>query len=408
MKSLRNLFRIGRGPSSSHTMGPARASEFLKNKYQNIKDVEVFLYGSLAFTGKGHLTDVAIIDAFKPIPTTVSFDYHKKVEFPSTFEVVMHFNDGGSLTKKVLSLGGGAIWISDEDNENEEDVYPEKNFDEIRKFCEKNDCSLVDYVVHYEGEDILAYLKTVWAQMKATIQNGLAAKDKLLPGKLYVNRRASSFLIATHVGESTFSRGNRLIASYAFATSEENAAGGTIVTAPTCGSCGTLPAVLLHLVDRYEFNDDQIVKALAVAGVIGNVVKTNGSISGAEAGCQAEIGTACSMAAAAASYLKGFSLNQIEYAAEAAMEHSLGLTCDPVGGYVQIPCIERNAVAATKALMATYLAEYASSTHRVSFDQIVDTMLKTGQDMNKKYRETSKGGLAYELKKRRTRRRNKR
>jgi len=408
MKSLRNLFRIGRGPSSSHTMGPARASEFLKNKYQNIKDVEVFLYGSLAFTGKGHLTDVAIIDAFKPIPTTVSFDYRKKVEFPNTFEVVMHFNDGSSLTKKVLSLGGGAIWISDEENENEEDVYPEKNFDEIRKYCEKNNCSLVDYVVHYEGEDILAYLKTVWAQMKATIQNGLAAKDKLLPGKLYVNRRASSFLIATHVGESTFSRGNRLIAGYAFATSEENAAGGIIVTAPTCGSCGTLPAVLLHLVDRYEFNDDQIVKALAVAGVIGNVVKTNGSISGAEAGCQAEIGTACSMAAAAASYLKGFSLNQIEYAAEAAMEHSLGLTCDPVGGYVQIPCIERNAVAATKALMATYLAEYASSTHRVSFDQIVDTMLKTGQDMNKKYRETSKGGLAYELKKRRTRRRNKR
>lgn len=405
MKSLRNLYRIGHGPSSSHTMGPHRACEFLASKYKNIKSVEAYLYGSLAFTGKGHLTDQAIINGFAPAPVNVTFDYRKKVDFPNTFDLDITLEDGSVIHKRVLSLGGGAIDISDEEKEEEADVYPEANFDQIKHFCNAHNIDLADYVIHYEGKEILDYFKEVWKQMKTTIQNGLAAKDKLLPGKLYVNRRASSFLVPTHVGESTFSRGNRLIAAYAFATNEENASGGIIVTAPTCGSCGTLPAVLLHMVDRYEYDDDKIVRALAVAGVIGNVVKTNGSISGAEAGCQAEVGTACSMAAAAASYLKGFNINQIEYAAEAAMEHSLGLTCDPVEGYVQIPCIERNAVAATKALMATYLAEYASSTHRVSFDQIVETMIETGKDLKKKYRETSKGGLAVELKKRRRNRR---
>ncbi len=393
VKSLRNLYRIGRGPSSSHTIGPERAAQFLKNKYPDATSIDVTLYGSLAFTGKGHLTNKVIIDTFSPIQTNVIFDYKSKVDFPNTFDVVLHFSNKEDIKKRVLSLGGGAISIEGEIEENEVDIYPEKNFAEIKEFCLKNNYTLPQYVEHYEGKEIWEFLKTIWDQMCRTIDAGMHNKGEL-PGNLHIHRRANSFLLPSHLKESSFSRSNRMIAAYAFATNEENASGGTVVTAPTCGSAGTLPAVLMHLIDRYEYNDDKIVKALAVAGVIGNVVKTNGSISGAEAGCQAEIGTACSMAAAATSYLKGFSLDQIEYAAEAAMEHSLGLTCDPVEGYVQIPCIERNAIAATKALASTYLAEYASSSHRVSFDTIVQTMVETGRDMKKKYRETSKGGLA--------------
>lgn len=395
MKSLRNLYRIGRGPSSSHTMGPERAAIYLKNKYKGIIQVNIILYGSLAFTGRGHLTDKVLIETFFPIPTQVIFDYKTKVNFPNTFDVELILNNGKKINKRVLSLGGGAISISGEEEELEKDIYPQKNFKEIKNFCLEHNFSLADYVEYYEGEEIWSYLETVWNQMSKTIHEGLE-KEGVLPGKLKIARRASSFLMPSHMRESSFSRSNRLIAAYAFATNEENASGGVIVTAPTCGSSGTLPAVLMHLVDRYEYSDKKIIKALAVAGVIGNVVKQNGSISGAEAGCQAEVGTACSMAAAATSYLKGFTIDQIEYAAEAAMEHSLGLTCDPVQGYVQIPCIERNAIAATKALSATYLAEYASSSHRVSFDTIVQTMLETGKDINRKYRETSKGGLAID------------
>lgn len=395
MKSLLNLYRIGRGPSSSHTMGPERATQYLKEKYQNIIKVDIILYGSLAFTGRGHLTDKVLIETFYPLPTQVIFDYKTKVEFPNAFDAKLTLNDGTIINKRVLSLGGGAISISDEPQQLEKEIYPQKNFKEIKKFCLEHNFSLPQYVEYYEGKEIWQYLLKVWNQMTKTIHNGLT-KSGVLPGKLKIARRASSFLIPSHMKESSFSRSNRLIAAYAFATNEENASGGIVVTAPTCGSSGTLPAVLMHLVDRYEFDDKKIIEALAVAGIIGNLVKENGSISGAEAGCQAEVGTACSMAAAATSYLKGFSIDQIEYSAEAAMEHSLGLTCDPVQGYVQIPCIERNAIAATKALSATYLAEFASSSHRVSFDTIVQTMLETGKDINRKYRETSKGGLAID------------
>lgn len=395
MKSLLNLYRIGRGPSSSHTMGPERAALYLKEKFQNIIKVDIILYGSLAFTGRGHLTDKVLIETFYPLPTQVVFDYKTKVDFPNTFDVKLTLNDGLIINKRVLSLGGGAISISDEPQQLEKEIYPQKNFKEIKNFCLEHNFSLPQYVEYYEGKEIWQYLLKVWNQMTKTIHNGLT-KSGVLPGKLKIARRASSFLIPSHMKESSFSRSNRLIAAYAFATNEENASGGIVVTAPTCGSSGTLPAVLMHLVDRYEFSDQKIIEAIAVAGIIGNLVKENGSISGAEAGCQAEVGTACSMAAAATSYLKGFSIDQIEYAAEAAMEHSLGLTCDPVQGYVQIPCIERNAIAATKALSATYLAEFASSSHRVSFDTIVQTMLETGKDINRKYRETSKGGLAID------------
>lgn len=396
MKSLRSLFRIGHGPSSSHSIGPSRMAEFIKNKYPDLKSVDVILYGSLAFTGKGHLTDSTIVSTFAPIPCNVSFDYKTSVDFPNTLDMILHFADKSDIKKRCLSLGGGAISIEGEKEEEDKEVYPQKNFAEIAKFCKENKMDLADYVEHYEGKEIWDYLRVVWDQMIKTINNGLHTNG-VLPGELKVSRRASSFLTPSHLKESSFSRANRTLAAYAFATNEENASGGVVVTAPTCGSSGTLPAVLLHMVDRYEIRDDVIIKAIAVAGVIGNVVKQNGSISGAEAGCQAEIGTACSMAAAACSFLKGFTIDQIECAAEAAMEHSLGATCDPVMGYVQIPCIERNAVAAVRALSATYLAEYASSTHRVSFDDIVQTMLETGRDMNKKYRETSEGGLALDF-----------
>lgn len=396
MKSLKNLYRIGRGPSSSHTMGPERACQYLKVKYPDAIFADVTLYGSLAFTGKGHLTDKVIIDTLSPIECNIVFDYKTRVDFPNTFDITFHFKDKEDVSKRILSLGGGAISISDEPDELDKDVYPQANFEEIAAFCKENHMDLADYVEHYEGKEIWKYLQQIWDVMCDSINRGLHSSGEL-PGKLHVQRRASSFLTPSHLKESSFSRSNRLISAYAFAVNEENASGGIIVTAPTCGSCGTLPSVLLHLVNRYDYDDKKIIRALAVAGVIGNVVKQNGSISGAEAGCQAEVGTACSMAAAATAYLKGFNIDQIEYAAEAAMEHSLGLTCDPVEGYVQMPCIERNAIAAIKAIASTFLAEYASSSHRVSFDTIIETMIETGRDLKKKYRETAKGGLAVDF-----------
>ena len=393
MKSLRYLYRIGRGPSSSHTIGPSRIAEYLKTKYQNIESIKVKLYGSLALTGKGHLTDVALIDGFSPIPCNVIFDINEPVDFPNTMDVVLTLNNGEIITKRCMSIGGGAIKIEGEPEEVETDVYPEKNFDEIYKVCKKNGWSLVDYVRHYEGDEIFEYLKEVNRVMTAAISRGLGTTG-VLPGKLKLKRRANEFLISKYDNESEVGMAYRTVMAYSFATAEENAAGGVIVTAPTCGSAATLPAVLKFYEDQYKKSLKETINALAVAGVIGNVVKQNGSISGAEAGCQAEIGTACSMAAAAYAYLKGLSTEQIECAAEVAMEHSLGSTCDPVLGYVQIPCIERNVVASNRAITAVRLAEYATDTHTVSFDTIVRTMYETGRDMNSKYRETATGGLA--------------
>lgn len=395
MKSLTNLFRIGNGPSSSHTIAPQRIANILKNKYPDSISAKVILYGSLAFTGRGHMTDKAIINEFYPIPCSVIFDVCTKVDFPNTMDVILTNAKGENITKRAYSLGGGAISIEGEYSEDEKDVYPQKNFSEIKQYLNAHKISLCEFVEEYEGAQIWDYLYEIYHTMLDSINRGIASEG-VLPGKLKVSRRAESFLTPSHDNESSASQSYRLISAYAFATSEENADGGKIVTAPTCGAAGVLPAVLKYNQDKYNYSDEEMVKALAVAGVIGNVVKTNGSISGAEAGCQAEIGTACSMASAALAYLKGFNIDQIEYAAEAAMEHSLGLTCDPVEGYVQIPCIERNAVAAIKAISACYLAEYASSTHRVSFDIIVQTMIDTGRDLKRAYKETSKGGLAVD------------
>ena len=397
MKSLRYLYRIGHGPSSSHSIGPYRAAKYFRKRYPDVVQYEVILYGSLALTGRGHLTDKTIKETLAPVPTKIVFDYKSAVPHPNTMDFILNFPDGTSLTKRVFSIGGGAIKIDGELSEAEEEVYPEKNFGEIAKVCKENNWTLVDYVRHYEGDEIFEYLTEVYHQMLQTIDNGLKATGEL-PGRLHVKRRASEFLVSKFENESSVGRAYRSIMAYAFATGEENAAGGLVVTAPTCGSAGTMPALLKYYQSTYNVPEKMVVESLAVGGVFGNVIKQNGSISGAEAGCQAEIGSACSMTAAAYAYLKRLSFDGIECAAEVAMEHSLGSTCDPVGGYVQIPCIERNVLAATRAETAVRLSEYASDTHTVSFDEIVETMITTGRDLKKAYRETSKGGLAKEIK----------
>lgn len=397
MKSLRYLYRIGHGPSSSHSIGPYRAAKYFRKRYPNAIKYEVTLYGSLALTGKGHLTDVTIINTLAPIPTKVIFGFKTSLPHPNTMVFKLFFEDGTTLQKQVISVGGGAIKIEGELEEAELEVYPEKNYKEILEFCKENNYSLVDYVRHYEGDEIFDYLREVWHQMLQTIDNGLKATGEL-PGKLHVKRRAHEFFTSKFEHESPVGKAYRSILSYAFATGEENAAGGLVVTAPTCGSAATMPALLKYYQQAYRASEEKVIEALAVGGVFGNVVKQNGSISGAEAGCQAEIGTACSMTAAAYGYLKGLSMEAIECAAEVAMEHSLGSTCDPIGGYVQIPCIERNTLAATRAETAVRLAEYASDTRTISFDAIVDTMIKTGRDLKRAYRETSRGGMAKEIK----------
>lgn len=397
MKSLRYLYRIGHGPSSSHSIGPYRAAKYFKKRYPDAIAYDVTLYGSLALTGRGHLTDKTIVETLAPTSTKIVFDYKTSVPHPNTMDFTLYFEDGHSLTKRVFSVGGGAIKIEGELEEAEEEVYPEKNFAEISALCKEKGWSLVDYVRHYEGDEIFDYLKKVWKQMTQTINNGLAATGEL-PGTLHVKRRAHEFLTSKFENESSVGRGYRTVMAYAFATGEENAAGGMVVTAPTCGSAATMPALLKYYQKIYDVPESRVIDALAVGGVFGNVIKQNGSISGAEAGCQAEIGSACSMTAAAYAYLKRLDLNGIECAAEVAMEHSLGSTCDPVGGYVQIPCIERNVLAATRAETAVRLAEYAADTRSISFDTIVQTMIETGRDLKKAYRETSKGGLAKEIK----------
>lgn len=393
MKSIRELYRIGQGPSSSHTMGPQKAAAFIRNKYPTATSYDVILYGSLAFTGRGHLTDKAIINTLAPRPCNVTFDLKTKVVHANTFDVIIHFDNAPDIKHRVLSLGGGAISIDGETFFEVGEKYEEKTFDEIKRLCLANNWRFYDYVADREGPEIWDFLAKVWKQMKLTIDNGLNNRG-FLPGSLKVYRRAGDLFNQHDENETLPSRSYRLMSAYAFATGEENASGGIVVTAPTCGSSGTLPSLLKFMSEQYGHTDVEVLQALATAALIGNVVKHNASISGAEAGCQAEIGTACSMAAAAYGELLKLDLNQIESAAEIALEHNLGLTCDPIGGYVQIPCIERNAIAASKAITATLLAKYITGTHAISFDAVVKTMLKTGQDMRKAYRETAKGGLA--------------
>ena len=392
MKSIRSIFKIGHGPSSSHTMGPAFAAERFLKEYPEADLILVFLYGSLAKTGKGHGTDRAIEQTLSPVKTEIIFAPETETpDHPNTMDFIAFREDQELGRQRFYSIGGGEIRPSD--REAAPEIYPEGSFTEIAQLCRSRNIRLSDFVFEREGEEIKPFLFEVWQAMQNAIQQGLV-KTGILPGGLALERKAQLLYNQRHIDESPQTRENRLVCSYAFAVSEQNADCGIIVTAPTCGSCGVVPAVLKYMQDKNQFSDHDVIRALAVAGLIGNIVSTNASISGAACGCQAEIGTACSMAAAALCELFEMGIGQLEYAAEVAMEHMLGLTCDPVCGLVQIPCIERNAVAAMRAIGALSLANFLYSTRKVSFDVVVETMYQTGKDLSYRYRETSEGGLA--------------
>lgn len=396
MKSLKELYIIGKGPSSSHTIGPERACKIFFERNLGADAFEVTLYGSLAKTGNGHGTDSIIKQTISPV--TIIFDETTSTLHPNTMDLVAYKNEKREDQARVYSIGGGAIRFENELETTEAEIYPLNTFSDIRNYCKKNGMRLYEYVYECEGDEIRGYLREVWETMKRAIARGVSSSG-ILPGGLDVQRRAKILFETQEIDERAETREHRLVSSYAFAVGEENASGGTIVTAPTCGACGVLPAVLKYAQERKEYSDDQIVNALATAGLMGNLIKKNASISGAECGCQAEIGSACSMAASALSELKGLTLGQIEYSAEVAMEHHLGLTCDPICGLVQIPCIERNAVAAMRAINASSLAYFLSGSRKISFDLIVKTMYETGKDLANKYRETAEGGLAKLYKK---------
>lgn len=400
MKSLRELYRIGKGPSSSHTMGPQRAAQLFLERCSNASSYEVTLYGSLAATGKGHMTDVAIEEVLHPHHTVciiwkpqVFLPFH-----PNGMKFVGRDVNGDIIDEwTVYSIGGGAL--SDGTDGHDElgasEVYDLNKMSDIQSWCYDNGRSFWEYVEKCEDKEIWDYLKTIWQTMKEAILRGLD-HEGVLPGPLNLPRKAATYYTkAKGYRASLQSRG--LVYAYALAVSEENASGGTIVTAPTCGACGVLPAVLYHMQEAHGMSEQRILRALATAGLVGNIVKHNASISGADVGCQGEVGVACAMASAAACQLFGGSPAQVEYAAEMGLEHHLGMTCDPVCGLVQIPCIERNAFAAARALDADLYASFSDGHHSVSFDKVVEVMRQTGHDLPSLYKETSEGGLAKGL-----------
>ncbi len=417
MKSIKSIFKIGKGPSSSHTMGPFKAVRNYLDNHQDAYCLNVTLYGSLAATGKGHLTDKAIEEAFSTWKFTDRETYENKekrngdvtIEWKPKETLPLHPNGmtiasvsaDGTLHDKwtYYSVGGGDIMCMEHpvEEKDEGNVYDICTMNELLEWCNRNGRTFWEFVDGNEGrgDGVWEHLELVWKVMQEAVERGID-EEGALPGPLNIRRKAASYFVrAEGYGDVLRTRG--LIFSYALAVSEENACGGTIVTAPTCGSCGVIPGVLYHLKKVYGFSDQRIVRALATAGIIGNIVKYNASISGAEVGCQGEVGVACAMAAAAVTQLMGGSPSQIEYAAEMGLEHHLGLTCDPVCGLVQIPCIERNAYAAARALDASIYALYTDGRHRVSFDQAVKVMKETGKDLPSLYKETSEGGLAKEF-----------
>ena len=400
MKSLKELFRIGKGPSSSHTMGPQQAAKLFAERNSDAKSFEVTLYGSLAATGKGHQTDVAIIDVLQPLaPVEIIWKPSEFLPFhPNGMRFVAKSGDGNTLDDwTVYSVGGGALSEGKTGTSANEppEVYGMNTMTEIMKWCYDNGRSYWEYVDITEGPEIWDYLMEVWKAMQESVERGINTEGRL-PGPLNLSRKASTYYVkASGYQRNLQTRG--LVYSYALAVSEENASGGIIVTAPTCGSCGVLPAVLYHLSRGHKFSDERIIHAIATAGIVGNVAKTNASISGADVGCQGEVGVACAMASAAACQLFGGSPSQIEYAAEMGLEHHLGMTCDPVCGLVQIPCIERNAFAAARALDSNIYASFSDGIHRVSYDKVISVMKQTGHDLPSLYKETSEGGLATTL-----------
>ena len=395
MKSIRDIYKIGKGPSSSHTMGPAKAMEIFVGEHPLAEGFSVELFGSLADTGRGHGTDHALALVCGEKPVDIVFNT-KERDLPHENTMDIYETAGGKRVgapMRVLSVGGGDIKIIGRAELEAPSTYPERSFAEISAFCKKEGIRLSDFVVLREGREIYLFLEKVWDTMKNAIHEGLTTSG-ILPGGLEVERKAQYLYNQRHIDESPVTRENRLVCAYAYAVSEQNADNGTIVTAPTCGACAVLPSVLKYMQEKHGFSDKSILKALAVAGLVGTLTKTNASISGAECGCQAEVGTACSMAAAALGELFEMGIDQIEYAAEIAFEHHLGLTCDPICGLVQIPCIERNAVAAMRAINAVSLANFLSGSRKISLDMVIRTMYETGKDLSHLYRETSAGGLA--------------
>lgn len=396
MESLRELFRIGYGPSSSHTMGPRYAVERFISSHPEARKVEVALYGALAATGKGHLTDKAIRDAFSSHDIDSDIIWHPEIVKPfhpnamTVFEIVPE-----KLSETYYSVGGGKVVRQGDEKRDADETYPDElvgTMDRLLSYCDEKGLQFWEVAIEFEGTEILEYMQQVWSVMKDAIKRGLEAEG-VLPGALHLQRKAcQSFAKSKDFSGSMGNASNAF--AYALAVSEENAGGGRIVTAPTCGSCGVLPSVLFHLMKEYEVPEVRILRALLTAGMIGNIVKTNGSISGAEAGCQAEIGVACAMAGGAAAQITGGTIRQVEYAAEMGLEHHLGLTCDPLMGLIQIPCIERNALAAMRAIDHATYALMGDGQHKISFDDVVSVMVETGHALPSLYKETSKGGLA--------------
>lgn len=397
MRSIRDIYKIGKGPSSSHTMGPAFCAEQFQEEHPEADSFRAILYGSLSKTGKGHGTDRVLVDTFAPKAVEVVFSDRDpaNMKHPNTLDLIAIKDDEEIARQRYESIGGGDIVVEGRRRKTmeDDDVYMENSFAEIKQFCTFRYVDLVQYIELNEGKEIWDFLKTVWKAMQNEIHEGLS-REGMLPGPLHVHRKAKFLHEQVPQNKHAELVESQLVCSYAYACSEQNADNGIIVTAPTCGSCGVLPAVLYYLKDKRKLTDDQIVRCLGVAGLFGELAKRNASVSGAECGCQAEVGVACSMAAAAAGQAFGYTIDQIEYAAEVALEHHLGLTCDPICGLVQIPCIERNAVAAMRALNAANIAFFLTGTRNISYDMVLKSMYYTGLDMNQRYRETSEGGLA--------------
>ncbi len=394
MKSIRDIYKIGKGPSSSHTMGPAKAMSIYVSEHPEAESYKVVLFGSLADTGEGHGTDKALSSATDKAVEIIFNTTDRDLPHENTMDIYSVVDGVEQNKMRVMSIGGGDIRIEGRaELDAADDVYPQSSFTAIAEYCKANQLRLSEYVFLREGEKIREFLLEVWGVMKNAIHAGLTTSG-ILPGGLEVERKAQYLYNQRHIDESPVTRENRIVCSYAYAVSEQNADNGTIVTAPTCGACAVLPSVLKYMQEKHSFSDEDILRALAVAGLIGALTKTNASVSGAECGCQAEVGTACSMASAALGELFEMGIDQIEYAAEIAFEHHLGLTCDPICGLVQIPCIERNAVAAMRAINAVNLANFLSGSRKISLDMVIKTMYETGKDLSHHYRETSTGGLA--------------
>jgi len=397
MQSLRELYKIGPGPSSSHTMGPQRAAVQFKEAFPNAAAFDVTLYGSLSLTGKGHLTDWIIEDTLKGYPLTINWDDNELPRHPNGMKFVALDSDQNVLGEwTVYSVGGGTIEIAGAgDAQSVPHIYPHNSFDEIAAYIKEKNITLVDYLKEVEGDDILDFISMILDAMTSNVERGLNASG-LIPGDLKLERVGKRLLQQAQNDNNPLTSSRLFLQAYAFAMSEENASGGTVVTAPTCGAAGIIPAVWYYYMHNLNVDRETLVEGLAVAGLFGNLIKQNATISGAEGGCQAECGSATSMAAGGVAYMQDLPLDIIEYSATTAMQHLLGLTCDPVLGYVQIPCIERNAQCALRVLDAVQIASTVGkvTSDSISFDTVIRVMKETGQDLKAEYRETALGGLA--------------